>query len=302
MRITMNHFAPFYFRRVLLHEYFMSLLFLQILVRLALNAHFGKWFVLYVIVLGVYWFLIYYGQRSLAPVINRIRLLWNVIMMNFAFTSIKEIIPIWGMDPADGMLASIDRMLVGGDLSLLLQKWYSAPLTEVMSIGYLSFLVALFTTFIVYGFWASLDKLALFCAGIFTLYGIGITGYTLIPGEGPFVHFASSYTKELTGYFFTGWNAEIVKAGSAKYDVFPSLHVGVGLFLLMFYYAHNRRVFYLYLVPFVFIVLSTLYLRYHYFIDLVVGAFFSVFSYHIAKALYKKEIEGMGRYDVHYRI
>ncbi|ERI08812.1 phosphatase PAP2 family protein [Aneurinibacillus aneurinilyticus] len=302
MRIAMNHFAPFYFRQILLHEYFMSLLFLQILVRLALNAHFGKWFVLYVIVLGVYWILIYYGQRSLAPATNRIRLLWNIIMMNFAFTSIKEIIPIWGMEPADGMLASIDHMLVGGDLSLLLQKWYSAPLTEVMSIGYLSFLVALFATFIIYGFRASLDKLALFCAGIFTLYGIGITGYTLIPGEGPFVHFASSYTKELTGYFFTEWNAAIVKAGSAKYDVFPSLHVGVGLFLLMFYYAHNRRVFYLYLVPFVFIVLSTLYLRYHYFIDLIVGACFSVLSYHLAKSLYKKEMEGAGRYGVHYRI
>ncbi|MFT9849240.1 phosphatase PAP2 family protein [Aneurinibacillus sp. REN35] len=302
MKIRMNHLAPFYFQKILLHEYFMSLLFLQVMIRLAWVGYVGKWFVLYILVLGVYWALIYYGQCSLSPIINRIRLVWNILMMNFAFSSIKEIIPIWGMSPADGVLAEIDRMLIGGDASIWMQSWYSQPLTEVMSIGYFSFLVALFATFIGYGFWASLDKLSLFCAGLFTLYGIGITGYTLLPGEGPFVHFASQYTSELSGYVFTAWNAAVVKAGSAKYDVFPSLHVGVGLFLLMFYYAYHRRVFYIYLLPFLFIVLSTLYLRYHYFIDLIVGAFFSVLAYQLAKLVYKNKIEGVGKNDVHYRI
>ncbi|GEN35659.1 MULTISPECIES: phosphatase PAP2 family protein [Aneurinibacillus] len=302
MNIKVHHLAPFYFRRILLHEYFMGALFLQILIRLAVAGHFGKWFVMYIAVLGVYGFLIHYGQRSLSPIVNRFRLVWNIIMMNFAFTSIKEIIPIWGMKPVDGLLAGIDRMLVGGDLSILMQSWYSQPLTEMMSIGYFSFLVALFSTFIAYGFWGSLDKFCLLCAGLFTLYGIGITGYTLLPGEGPFVHFASAYTQDLTGYFFTDWNREIVKAGSARYDVFPSLHVGVGLFLLMFYYANHRRVFYVYLLPFVFIVLSTVYLRYHYFIDLLVGAFFSIVSYHLAKSVYKNKMERTERYDLHYRI
>jgi membrane-associated phospholipid phosphatase len=278
----------------------MSLLCLQILIRCVVASYFGVWFMFYLGMLGVYWSLIYYGRRLDSPLVNRLRLVWNMVLMNFAFSSIKELVPIWGMEPVDNLLAGIDRMLVGGDLSLLAQQWYSEPLTEMMSIGYLSFLVALFATFIWYGFRASLEKFGLFCTGLFTLYAIGITGYTLLPGQGPFVHFAGEYTKELTGYVFTDWNTAIVAAGSAKYDVFPSLHVGAGLFLLMFYYSHNRRVFYVYLLPFVFIVLSTIYLRYHYLIDVLVGAFCSVLSYHLAKRIYSNRLKRKGKYEVYY--
>ena len=54
-------------------------------------------------------------------------------------------------------------------------------------------------------------------------------------------------------------------------DCFPSLHCAVSSYILFFDRRHRRWRFWLYLVPCVGLWVSTLYLRYHYFVDLVAG-------------------------------
>ena len=76
----------------------------------------------------------------------------------------------------------------------------------------------------------------------------------------------------MEGYLFTNLNHTMVVAGSSGFDVFPSLHVGVGLFMLLFFRRFDRTIWRIYLIPFVLLVISTIYLRYHYLIDLLCGA------------------------------
>jgi membrane-associated phospholipid phosphatase len=54
-------------------------------------------------------------------------------------------------------------------------------------------------------------------------------------------------------------------------DVFPSLHCANSLYILLSDYEHKRWRFWAYLVPCVGLWASTLYLRYHYFIDVLCG-------------------------------
>jgi membrane-associated phospholipid phosphatase len=61
-------------------------------------------------------------------------------------------------------------------------------------------------------------------------------------------------------------------------DVFPSLHCAVSAFFLFFDLLHRRWRFWLYLVPCVGLWLSTIYLRYHYFIDVICGFVLAAFA------------------------
>lgn len=275
-----NELTPF--KGLLVHEFFMGLLQLQILLRLVFQSREYGWIGAYCLVFGVFVTLIVRGRKTLSPAVNRWRLLWNIVIMNFAFTSVRYVVPALGLTVRDNVLVALDKFIVGGDLSVWAQQFYAKPLTEVMSLGYMLFIVFLFFSFFYYGIRAGLPKLRLFCSGLFTLYAFGITGYTLVPAQGPWVYLAHRLTVPVEGYLFSRLNALMVKAGSASYDVFPSLHVGVGLYLLLFFRRFDRAIWRAYLVPFVFLVLSTIYLRYHYCIDLICGAALSLACFHLS--------------------
>lgn len=269
------------FSRVLLHEYFMGMLLLQVLVRLICSGAVELSLLYLLMLLSSAW-LVRKGMKTLSPRINRIRLLWNIVVMNLAFSSVREVVPALGLASRDKLLAGIDHLLLGGDPGLWMEQFQSPLLTEIMSIGYMLFIVFLFFSFLYYGLSADLQTLRLFCMGLFTLYGLGISGYTIVPAEGPYVYFPAQYAKPMEGYLFTAINKAMVSAGSARFDVFPSLHVGVGLYLLLFFRQHSILLFRWYLLPSILLTISTIYLHYHYFFDLLCGAALCIFCIALA--------------------
>lgn len=78
------------------------------------------------------------------------------------------------------------------------------------------------------------------------------------------------------------WNDALVRMGSTGVDVFPSLHVAVSLFILGFDFRHNKRRFWIFLIPCVGLWCSTLYLRYHYLIDVLCGVLLASWALWIA--------------------
>jgi len=105
--------------------------------------------------------------------------------------------------------------------------------------------------------------------GLFTVHGLGFLGYTIWPAGGPYLHLP--FERPLLGSWFTEWVTPLVIGGSNGVDVFPSLHFAVSFYLLGFDWLFNRRRFWWVLGPCVALWVSTIYLRYHYFVDLVAG-------------------------------
>lgn len=268
------------FRKMFFHEICMCLMLGQILLRLIFFSQAYAWIGAYIVVIATSCWLIIQGKITLCPRTNRFRLLWNMVAVNFAFTSIKYVVPALGLTPMDSQLTSIDIQLIGCDLSIIAQQWYSKPLTEIMSLGYMLFIVFLFFSFFYYAIKADLPKLLAFCSSLFVIYAFGITGYTLVPAQGPYVYHANVLTVPVEGYIFTWLNSVMVAAGSAGYDVFPSLHVAVGMYILLFYARYDRTLWSIYLIPFILLTLSTIYLRYHYFIDIICGATLCLISFY----------------------
>lgn len=202
------------------------------------------------------------------------RLLFYPIAMNVVFQQLRTAIPTVQPWKADEALHAIDLALVGGNLSLAIEPWVNPVATEILSFCYLLFFPYLLFSIVVYLFGDRRDDLGLaktFCAGLFSLYGIGFLGYSLVPASGPYLAMAGEFGVPLDGWRLTQWNDAIVHMGSNGVDVFPSLHCAVSAFFLMFDFAHRRWRFWSYLVPAVGLWISTIYLRYHYFVDVVAG-------------------------------
>ncbi len=203
----------------------------------------------------------------------RWRLAFYPAAMNVVYPVLKTAGPTMRPELYDAPLQAVDRLLVGGDPGLWWERWVNPALTEVLSGCYLLFFPYLFLSWIYYFFRRELPEVKQMFAGFFFIYGLGFVGYSFVPAVGPHLDpgMAARYSVPLTGGVLTQLNAEIVRRGSNHVDAFLSLHCAISSYLLAFDWRHARWRFWVYLVPCVGLWVSTLYLRYHYFTDLLAG-------------------------------
>lgn len=216
----------------------------------------------------------------------RVRLGFYPIAMNLYFQLLRTAVPAITPVRYDDALRAADRLVFADALSFLLAPHATPLLTEVFSIAYFLFFPYLLFSFVIY-FAGDVARLRSFVGGLFTLYGIGFLGYTLVPAAGPYL--AYEFATPLTGWTVTALNAATVRAGSIGVDVFPSLHVAVSGYLLGFDLVHKRWRFWAYLVPCALLWASTQYLRYHYFVDLVAAIPLTLFSLAVAHRIHRAE-------------
>ena len=169
-----------------------------------------------------------------------------------------------------------------GTPALLLESWTRPWLTDVMAFCYFVFLPYLFLSLAWY-FFRPIALAQRFWAGLFTLYGIGFLGYSLVPAGGPWLALADRFTIPLEGSAPTATLLGIIAAGTNGVDVFPSLHCAVSAYCLFFDRRHARWRYYAYLGPCIVLWASTLYLRYHYLVDLAAGFALAAFATWVAK-------------------
>lgn len=226
--------------------------------------------------------LVIYDQRINTTPSLRLRLLFYPIAMNVYFQQMRSAVPAISTEKADATLRGIDSALIGDTPSILLQGMVTPGLTELMSLCYLFFFPYLLMGIVMH-FIGPMWRCKAFVAGLFSLYGVGFLGYTLVPAAGPYLAFGDSFGTSLAAGPLTAWNASLVHMGSTGVDVFPSLHVAVSLFILGFDFRHNRRRFWWCLAPCMGLWCSTMYLRYHYLIDVLCGVLLAAWALWIAR-------------------
>ena len=267
--------------RLLPHEIFFGAFLVLTWLRLSLAEGFlGPDAFLYLGLISVSALLI--GLCHEGPWRWRARLLFYPIAMNVVFFNMKVAIPKISPHPMDTLLQRVDTYLVGGDLSVRLQVFVHPIATEFFSGCYIVFFPYLLISILVYAI-GQLDLFKKFLVGLFTIYGLGFLGYSFVPAAGPCFALASQFIVPLNGWWITAWNASVVAHGSNGVDVFPSLHCAISAYLLFFDYEHRRWRFGCYLVPCVGLWCSTIYLRYHYLIDVICGFSLALFALWLAR-------------------
>lgn len=169
----------------------------------------------------------------------------------------------------DAMLLGWDRALFGETPSATMDGWINGGLTQLLSIAYFLHIVmppvmgllwyrrdlAVFRQFV----------LAVLLAGI-----IGAEGYAAVPAIGPGAAFPSLYHHALSGGLYENMTT-LLDAARAPRDVFPSLHVGISSIVLWYAWRRGRTPFAIALPLVLLNWLSTVYLRYHYMVDVIAG-------------------------------
>lgn len=169
----------------------------------------------------------------------------------------------------DRFFLDLDAKLFGS-WPIDLGRVTSSAQVEFWAFVYSMFILYLFSSLFLSCFARERRVAASFFTGVGTLYAISYVVYVLMPTQGPKV--LPLYDAALPGGHWFGLLEESLKAADAYCGAFPSLHTGAVVFLLSFDFLHSRRRFWAYLPLGLSIIVSTLTLRQHYFIDLLAGA------------------------------
>jgi membrane-associated phospholipid phosphatase len=182
---------------------------------------------------------------------------------------------------ADAFLAGIDARIFGAQPSLALQPFIHPWLTDFMSVVYFSFVLY----FPGVALWLYLRKehqaFRRLMMGYLTLILLGVISYLAVPAVGPETFFASSYTSDLHGQAMSHGVEFIMKNARVGHDCFPSLHVGIPLLLALYLRDFKRKLFIPAVVYVGLMCGATIYLRYHYVVDVAAAFIYAPVAYRL---------------------
>jgi membrane-associated phospholipid phosphatase len=178
-----------------------------------------------------------------------------------------------------------DRMLFGGNPSEWTEVLINPVLTEYLQLTYVSYFPMMLLVALTLYFSQKNRKLFRYLLAMNLAMLSCHLFYVLVPVRSPFLivddpEYASliTYSVPLQGLWFTEHlRQNLLEATTMRFDCFPSGHTMHSVLAIYFGWKTNRVVRAIVTVVGVSIIFSTIYLRYHYAIDLVAGAGFAVF-------------------------
>ncbi len=193
------------------------------------------------------------------------------MLCNFLFESSHSLQHIFVPGWMDAQVIAFETQFTGIESTLYFQQHMSTLLTEIMMFAYVIY-VPLLPFISLFAFWgrdrqASYDYLFNLAYAYFVCY----TGFMLYPVASPLYHQKELYTIPFDGYAFT-WFGEWMRhnvhyAGGSL----PSPHCAAATVMLVMMWRYNRRVFWPLLPVVLVLYVSTVYGRYHYISDGIVG-------------------------------
>ena len=200
----------------------------------------------------------------------RIRLLASYAFAVWFYCAVARITPALGTELRDGPLLAIDQTLFGHTPAILFHRAAAPWLTDLLSLCYLAYLLYLPSVVIHAALLANAAsrRLGMY---LFTGFAMGFAGYLLVPAVGPAFAFPELFRGPIPEGAVSPIVTKLIAAGSSGYDVFPSLHALITCILLDHDRRHVRRRFWVMIGPALGMLLSTIYLRYHYGVDVIAG-------------------------------
>lgn len=208
------------------------------------------------------------------------------------FTELARLVhPINPVD-IDPQLIAIDYALFGVHPTVWLERWTVPWLTEYMQLAYVTFY---FLPFVLCTPLYRQGQLLAFRISLCALllgYYVSYVLYFLTPALGPRFYLESYQTVPLTGLWLTAPVQAILDAlEGIQRDAFPSGHTAIAIIALVMAARYQPRLFYPFLIVCVSLVVSTVYLRYHYVIDVIAGVLLAGFCLGVTFWLYREHDE-----------
>jgi membrane-associated phospholipid phosphatase len=209
---------------------------------------------------------------------------WGAFFYNFSpilfiiliYDSLGDLIQYLGSD-IDSCLIRIDLLMFGVHPTVWVERWILPWLTDGMSLAYVSYyFIPLTLVVMLYVKGRAGDFSLSVCVLTFGYY-VSFIGYILFPAIGPRFTLTHLQTVPLEGSLLTDVVRDVLNAlEHNKRDCMPSGHTQIVLIALYLAYRYEKVLFYVFLPITCGLILSTVYLRYHYVVDLFAGAAMAV--------------------------
>jgi membrane-associated phospholipid phosphatase len=240
----------------------------------------------------VLWFAFRPAFRS-NRLLRIVRDFYPVLMIFVIFKEVHVVTSSSGRPDFDELFIAMDRWLFGGDPTVWMAEFATPALTELLQVSYTSYY------FLMLALGVGVYRLGKPRDFQFVVFAITF-GFVLSYLVGPrfTLHEFGELDADLPGLFLTETLRQWINAGEsippgapnpmalAQRDVFPSGHTQMTVMTM--YYAHIYRLrsrLWIYVLGGLLIV-GTVYLRYHYVIDLIAGAVFAAITIRLAPKLF----------------
>ncbi|MDR1171861.1 MAG: phosphatase PAP2 family protein, partial [Bacteroidales bacterium] len=191
-------------------------------------------------------------------------------------------------DNLDHHFVKADQILFGCQPSLEFSKrmpwaWFS----ELMYFGYFSYYFIFFGT----ALWCYICHKELFNRAIFVFtcsFYLFYMMFAILPVMGPQFYFTPPSDGVPDGYIFCKLMRFLQATGEKPTGAFPSSHVGITFTVVIFVIQHCRVLLKYVLPLFIILVLSTVYIKAHYLVDIIGGFAATAVTYPLVNRLYRK--------------
>jgi len=218
---------------------------------------------------GAFWWFVPSRLRWRDPLGGRVLL--SLLTVPFAYLELAHIVPYLNPHRYGPALRQIDLWLFGRDPLAALFPLQEPVLTEILQIVYSTFY--LLPVVLAYALYRKRDRAGLAHALVALVLGfyVSYVGYALVPAYSPLYLF--SYPEPLEGVvLFDFLRGGLHWLAPWRLDCFPSGHTEITALIMVLSYRRVPRLFAAFFLPWgSLLIFSTVYLRYHYVVDLLAG-------------------------------
>jgi len=246
---------------------------------------FFNFFILYASIVLFQIFLFKIPENAFLSFIKNICL--PVFSVLIAFDTVGELTPYINPRDIDEILFNLDYSILGFYPYVYFERIANPLFTELMQISYCVYYIL---PFLIGGYLIKNGNKHEFYRALFIVlfcYYLSYIGYMVFPALGPRYSIPHMFHNDLNGLLLADRIKDFLNSlEGIKRDAFPSGHVGISLVVLFLMLKYSKKLFWLSLIPVLFLIISTIYCRYHYFTDVLGGIILAVVSFAIGNLYY----------------
>lgn len=220
--------------------------------------------------------------------------IYGTVQISYFF--LKHVLPLINTATLDRSLYELDLSLFKFEPAMAWDRYVTPATTEWFSFFYFGYflLMALHVVPILF-FGRRKQIVGEFTFAMLVLFSVGHTLYMVVPGYGPYRAMADAFQHPFP---HGPWHEVVMSAvhsGGAQMDIFPSLHTGAPTMLALFSYRNRKQLPFRYTWPVVAfctvnIIIATMFLRWHYLIDVVAGFSIAVAAVFVSRPVVRWEL------------
>lgn len=222
-------------------------------------------------------------------ILSSIRVFAPVVIIAIVFNSLGRLISGIGSRHYDDVLIRIDYALFGAHPTVWMERFNNPLLTGLLQAAYISYYFMPIALAVVLYFRDDRNAFNSAAFAIVLCFYLSYIGYLLVPAVGPRFTLSNVQTADLSAGPVTMWIRQTLDGlEQNKTDAFPSGHTAVALVSLFYAWKCREKVLFWILVPAVSaLIVSTVYLRYHYAVDVIAGILLAALTVLIAPGTYR---------------